>query len=112
MQTIRLFSQLIADQDYRNASNLLVDEQFRIYKVDSSRAFRMDVELRDEDGLNRFSKQAVAALRRLDPNVVASEMRPWLSKGQIKGLLARRDLIVQLADRRIAERGATAVLYP
>lgn len=112
MHTIRLFLQLIADQDYRNVSNLLVDEHFRIYKVDSSRAFRSDTELRKEDSLTRFSRSAVDALRRLDRDEVTADLKPWLSKAQIKGLLARRDRILELVDARIAERGEEAVLYP
>lgn len=112
MHTVRLFLQLIADQDYRNASNLLVDESFRIYKVDSSRAFRTDPELRDEHSLTRFSGTVLAALRGLDPDEVAAELKPWLSKGQIKGLLARRDRILELADARVTELGEDAVLYP
>jgi len=112
MHTIRLFLQLIADQDYRNVSNLLVDENFRIYKVDSSRAFRTDSELRKEDALTRFSRSAVDALRRLAPDEVTAELSPWLSKGQIKGLLARRDQILKLVETRVAEHGEDAVLYP
>lgn len=112
MHTIRLFLQLIADQDYRNVSNLLVDENFRIYKIDSSRAFRSDSELRKADALTRFSRSAIDALRRLDPDEVTAELQPWLSRGQITGLLARRDQILALAESRVAERGEDAVLYP
>jgi hypothetical protein len=112
MATVRLFLQLVADQDYRNVSNLLVDESFRIYKVDSSRAFRPDAELRDEQALTRFSRRVLAALRALDPDEVASELKPWLSKGQINGLVSRRDRILELADARVAERGEDATLFP
>jgi hypothetical protein len=112
MHTIRLFLQLIADQDYRNVSNLLVDENFRVYKIDSSRAFRTDPELRKEDALTRFSRSAIDALRGLDPDQVRAELQPWLSKAQITGLLARRDQILALVDSRVAERGEVAVLYP
>lgn len=112
MNTVRLYLQLIADQDYRNVSNLIVDEHFRIYKVDSSRAFRSDPELRDGQALTRFSRTVLAALRGLDDGEVAAELKPWLSKAQIKGLLARRDRILELADARVSELGEDAVLFP
>ena len=35
----------------------------------------------------------------------------WLTKAQIKGLWARRELILELAGRRVAEEGENAVLY-
>jgi hypothetical protein len=43
---------------------------------------------------------------------VRERLKPWLSKAQIKGLMARRDCILELAERRIAEQGEAAVLYP
>ena len=35
----------------------------------------------------------------------------WLSKRQLEAMLARRDLIVERADKLIAERGEEAVLF-
>jgi hypothetical protein len=112
MHTVRLFLQLIYDIDYKNISNLLVDPDFKIYKIDSSRAFRIDDELRKERSLTRFSRSVVDALERLNPEVAATKLDPWLSKAQIKALMARRDLILELVDRRIAERGEAAVMFP
>ena len=39
MFTIRLFQQLICDTDFKNINNLLVTPDWKIYKIDSSRAF-------------------------------------------------------------------------
>jgi hypothetical protein len=112
MHTVRLFLQLIYDIDYKNISNLLVDPDFKIYKIDSSRAFRIDDELRKERSLTRFSRPVVEALRRLNLEDAQAELDEWLTKAQIRGLMARRDLILELVERRIAERGEAAVLYP
>ena len=54
MFTIRLFLQLIYDTDYTNISNLLVTPDWKIYKIDASRAFRNHNELRREGSLERF----------------------------------------------------------
>ena len=39
MHVVRLFMQLTWDTDYNNVSNLLIDPGWKIWKIDSSRAF-------------------------------------------------------------------------
>jgi hypothetical protein len=110
MHTLRLFLQLIYDLDYKNISNVLVDPDFKIYKIDSSRAFRTDPELRKPASLTHFSRSVLDALRSLDHDDVEAHLGAWLSTAQINGLMVRRDLILDLAAERIAERGETEVL--
>jgi hypothetical protein len=112
MYTIRLFLQLIADTDFQNISNLLVDSDFRVYKIDATRAFGTDKKLRSEGALDRFSWSLLEALRGLTPEMAKAALEPWLTKGQIKAVLQRRDRILELADRRVAEQGEDAVLFP
>ena len=112
MMTVRLFLQLIADIDYRNVANLLVDEDFKIYKIDSSRAFAHTLELRDETELTRFSQSVIKALRDLTDDDVKTSLKGWLVKDQIKGLMARRDRILELAEARVAALGEDKVFYP
>ena len=109
---MRLFLQLIYDLDYINVSNVLVDPDFKIYKVDSSRAFRVDTELRKPASLTRFSRSVLDALRRLTLNDIETHLGDWLTPAQIKGLMGRRDQILELADQLISERGEEEVLYP
>jgi hypothetical protein len=111
MHTVRLFLQLIDDTDYRNISNLLVTPDWRIYKIDASRAFRNHLELRKEESLERFSRPVLASLRALNEGVLEERLRRWLTKRQIESLWVRRNLILALADRRIAEEGEDAVLF-
>ena len=111
MFTIRLFLQLIYDTDYQNVSNLLVTPDWKIYKIDSSRAFRTQKKLRSEDSLLRFSRPVLDSLRRLTKDQLKSTLGPWLSKAQINSLWVRRGLILELADRRVAELGEDEVLF-
>jgi hypothetical protein len=112
MFTIRLFLQLTHDTDYNNVSNLLIDPDFRIYTIDFSRAFRLQRNLRKEESLTRFSRTVIDRLRTLDEETVKEKLGPWLTKGQIKSLLIRKDEILKLVDKRIAERTEAAVMYP
>jgi hypothetical protein len=111
MFTIRLFIQLIYDTDYTNINNLLVTPDWKIYKIDSSRAFRTHHELRNERSLERFSRSVLASLRKLDRTALDERLGPWLSKAEIEAVWVRRGLILELADRRVAEQGEAAVLF-
>jgi hypothetical protein len=108
MAMVRAFQQLIADQDYSNIRNVLVDGNFRVYKVDSSMAFPADRRLLDEDRLTRFPESLLEALESLDRAEVDGRLVPWLTKAEIKALWARRDRILELAHERAAEEGGDA----
>lgn len=111
MFVIRLFQQLIWDPDYNNVRNLLVDQDFKLYKIDSSMAFRWDPELRKEASLSRFSRRVLESLEALDRQTVNRRLGPWLDEGQIEALWQRRIRILELARERIATDGEAAVLY-
>ena len=111
MYTIRLFLQLIYDTDYNNINNLLVTPDWKIYKIDASRAFRNHKELRREGSLERFSRRVLTSLRALTEEDLEENLDRWLTKAQLKALWVRRNLILELADRRVAEEGEEAVLF-
>ena len=106
-----LFQQLISDQDFPNIRNLIVDSNFRIYKVDSSMSFYPERSLRDEDQPTRFSRQFLEALESLDQAALEERLKPWTGKGERKTLWARRNRILELATQLVAELGEKEVLY-
>jgi len=112
MHTVRLFLQLTYDFDYLNVRNLLIDEHWKIYKIDSSRSFRTVSKLRDPSQLERFSRRLLQSLRDLDVKRARAALGRYLSKPQINALMARRDQILEVAAQRVDERGEAAVLYP
>lgn len=111
VSTLKLFLQLIWDTDYNNISNIMVDEDWKIWKIDSSRAFRIDGHLRREDALTRFSRSFLTSLENLDRKKYEKALRPWLHKKQIKAMWQRRTRILALAKERVAEFGEASVLY-
>jgi hypothetical protein len=108
---VRLLHQLTDNTDARNIRNVLSDASFRVYAVDSSRAFTVYGDLRSEKELVRFSRAALEALRALDRPTLDAKLGRWLSGTQIVGLLKRRDAILALAAKRVQEQGEAAVLY-
>jgi hypothetical protein len=111
MHKVRLLHQLTDNTDARNIRNVLSDASFRVYAVDSSRAFTVYGDLRSEKDLVRFSRAALEALRALDRPTLDAKLGRWLSGTQIVGLLKRRDAILALAAKRVQEQGEAAVLY-
>jgi hypothetical protein len=111
MLTVRLFQQLIADQDFSNTRNIVVDSDFRIYKIDSSMAFYHDSRLIDQLDPPVYSRAFLAALESLDRDHLEETLQPWLMKAQIRSLWERRERILDRAGSLIAEHGEDAVLY-
>ncbi len=111
MFTVRLFMQLTWDADYNNISNLLIDADWNIWKIDSSRAFQSAKKLRREGSLTRFSRPVLQALEKLTREEMDEKLAPWLASDQLEGLWSRRTRLLELAQERIEERGEALVLY-
>jgi hypothetical protein len=111
MFKLRVFDNLIYNVD-RHLNNLLITEDWRIIAIDHSRAFRPYKRLRDPGSLTRFSRSLLESLARLDKQTLKESTGRFLSGTQIEGLLARRDLILRLAEERAGELGEASVLYP
>lgn len=108
---IQLFRCLTYDIDYKNARNTLIDPDWRIWAIDSSRSFRTKKELVDNT-LDHFSRTVLANLRELDFDTLKERIGNWIADDRILAILARRDLIVEHAAKLAAERGEGAVLVP
>jgi len=112
MHRVRLLHQLTYNTDFRNVRNVLVDPAFRLYAVDSSRAFRIQPELMTPGDLVRFSRALLERLAALDRATIEAGAGRWLEKMQIDGLLTRRDKILALVRQRVAEAGEEATFDP
>lgn len=108
---MRLFDQLIYNVD-RHANNILITKDWDLRLIDHSRSFRSMRSLRDAKQLTRFSRSLLAGLERLEYADLRKRIGRWLLDGQIRTLLQRRDAILELAKKAVAERGEAAVIYP
>jgi hypothetical protein len=112
MHNVRLFHQLTYNTDYQNIRNVLMDASFRIYLVDSSRAFHIQTDLMTPDDLVRFSRSTLQRLKALDEKTLQERLSPWVGNMQISSLLKRRDKILALVEQRVAEKGEAEVYFP
>ena len=111
LHNVRLFHQLTYNTDFQNIRNVIADPTFRIYAVDNSRGFRIQRELMAPDDLVCFSRSVLEKLRALDLPLLEEKLGPRLGKMQLEGLLARRDAILAIVEKRIKQKGEGVVLF-
>jgi hypothetical protein len=108
---MRLFDQLIYNVD-RHANNILITHDYRLRLIDHSRSFRAQKTLRNPEQLTRFSKSLLDGIERLTYADLRKQTGRYLIDAQIKTVIERRDAILALAKKLVAEKGEAAVIYP
>jgi hypothetical protein len=96
MYRMRVFAALVGDTD-RNLGNVLITNDWKLWMIDFSRAFRLWDELKYPADLHQVERSLLARLRELDPAADA--------------VVKRRDLLVAHFDGLIKTKGAASVLY-
>jgi hypothetical protein len=110
MYSLRVLTQLFYDQD-PNLTNVLIDKDWKIWRIDFTRAFAEFKSLPAQKDLVMCRKDVYTKLKALNYDDVLSATQPYLAKGEVKALIARRDKIVQVLDQLIAKNGEANVLY-
>jgi hypothetical protein len=111
MFKIRVFDQLVADTDV-NLTNVLIGQDWKIWRIDFSRAFRLSKELKDPSKeLVSCDRQLLEKLKALDANALAEKTSRYLTKDEVKAVMARRDKMVAHFQKLIADKGENEVLY-
>jgi hypothetical protein len=111
MYKIRVFDQLVSDSD-PNLTNVVIGENWKIWRIDFTRAFRLNTNLKDPDqNLVRCDRQLLEKLKVLDGNTLAEKTKQYLNKEEVKAVMVRRDKIVAYYQKLIAEKGESVVLY-
>jgi hypothetical protein len=111
MYKVRVFAELIYDTDRSNPGNILIGKDWKLYMVDFTRAFRLYHDLRSPKNLVRCSRELLQKLRALDGKELAFKAGKCLNELEIEGVMKRRDKIVALFEKLIAEKGEDSVLY-
>ena len=96
---MQVFDQLIYNMD-RNQTNMLIDTSWRLWLIDHSRSFRVHKTLKDANVLKSVDRNMLAKMKTLDEATLTKELGKDVSKDEVKGLLARRDLIVKIFESK------------
>jgi hypothetical protein len=110
MYRVRVLDQLVYDND-PNLTNVLIGENWKIWRIDFTRAFRLSKDLRDPKDVDHCDRKLFEKLKTLDGNELQEKTKHYLSKDEVKALMARRDKIVARLQQLISEKGESQVLY-
>ena len=110
MHKIRVLDQLVYDTD-ANFTNVLITPEWKIWRIDFTRAFRLYPTLQEPRDLVRCDRQLLARLKALDGDQLAAKTKGFLTTSEVKAVMTRRDKIVAHFQKLIAEKGEDAVLY-
>ena len=94
MQMVRLFDQLIANID-RNLGNLMITNDWRVWPIDHTRAFRTNKDLKTPANVTRVDRKVLEGIKALDKETLRRATGKYLSTFQIDAVVARRDAIVK-----------------
>jgi hypothetical protein len=110
MYKVRVLDQLLYDTD-PNLTNVLITEDWKIWRIDFTRAFRQFHDLQDPKDLVQCDRRLLEKLRQLSYDEVLDKTKPHLSKSEVKAVMVRRDKIVAYFEKLVAQKGEGAVLY-
>ncbi len=110
MYKVRVLTQLFYDMD-PNLTNVLITKDWKIWRIDFTRAFRLYHDLKDPKDLVQCDRQVLAKLRQLTYDGVFDATKPYLTKNEVKALIARRDKMLAYFDKLVAQKGESQVLY-
>jgi hypothetical protein len=110
MYKIRVLDQLVYDSD-PNLTNVLITDDWKIWRIDFTRAFRLHKELKGVADLSHCDRQLFEKLKALNQDELTEKTKHYLNKDEVKALMARRDKIVEQIQKLIAEKGENEVLY-
>jgi hypothetical protein len=110
IHVMRVFDELIQNID-RNQGNVLWTNDWKMWLIDHTRAFRLGEELLKPDLLTRCERGLLERMRGLTTTSVTRVLGDAMTTQEVSALLVRRDLIVRHFDDRIAKFGGAAVLF-
>jgi hypothetical protein len=110
MYNLRVFDQLLYDTD-ANMTNFLITADWKLWRVDFSRAFRRNPDLQSAKDLPMCARDLLARLKTLNRDEVLAKTKPHLNNAELAAMMARRDKLVAHFEQLIAQQGEGKVLF-
>ena len=106
---VLVFGELVHDTD-RNKTNMLYTSDWTLHMIDFTRAFRIWDRLQRPENLISIDRQLFDRLRTLTEAEVKQATRPYLTDGEVAGVLRRRDRLIDHFQRLIDNKGESRIL--
>ena len=105
-----VFAELVYDTD-RNQGNVLYGSDWKLWMIDFTRAFRLWDELQAPQNVTKCDRDLLERMRGLTRARLEEQTRPYLTSGEVRALLGRRDKLVEHFESLIEQKGERLVLY-
>lgn len=109
-QEMWFFDNLIFNED-RNQGNILLDQKWKMWLIDATRAFRPHGRLLNPGLIKTCNRKILERLRSVDPEVIKESLRDVLTHFELEALLKRRVLLLEHIENLIRDRGSESVLF-
>ncbi|MCI0352383.1 MAG: metallophosphoesterase [Acidobacteriales bacterium] len=110
MDVVKVFDALVYNTD-RNLGNLLIDQNWKLWMIDHTRAFRRFTDLQEPVTVKRCERRLLERMKQLEKTSLRASLKRYLRDFEIEAILKRRDKLVAHIEQLIRERGEQAVLY-
>lgn len=109
VRKMKVFDNLIHNPD-RNAGNLLIDPAGHLILIDHSRAFESWRKLVSK--IERVDRDLWKRVDALTLEAVTAAVEKWLTQGETRAILDRRDLMRAEIAKLVAAKGEAVILIP
>jgi hypothetical protein len=109
-EIMHIFNNLVANRD-ANLGNSLIDRNWRVWFIDCSRCFGSSEDLLYPQSISHCDRGLWKALQEMDPEETKARLAPYLTKMEIKALLARRNAIIEHIRGLIDEWGEQMIIF-
>lgn len=110
MYKMRVFAALVGDTD-RNLGNVLITNDWKLWMIDFTRAFRLWDEIKYPADLHQIDRTLLLRLRELDADAFKAATAHCLTSYEQEAVMKRRDRLVAHFDGLVKAKGSAAVLY-
>ena len=90
MYKVRVLDQLVYDSD-PNLTNVLITHDWKIWRIDFTRAFRLHKELKSASDLAHCDRQLLVKLKALNQDELLEKTKHYLNKDEVKAVMTRHD---------------------
>jgi len=110
LQEMLAFDQLIGNVD-RNAGNMLIDENWKVWLIDHTRAFQQGDKLTNPERIRMVRRGFWDALQALDRETIEATISHDVDGKGISELMKRHEALVHHIQSLIDQRGEGAVIW-
>lgn len=114
LEEIKIFEYLVYDTALclrTDLQDVLITDEWKVWRVDLSEAFKPIPELLEGCEITRCSRKLYHNMNQIEDKKIRSKLKKYLNEDEISALLKRKNIIIKTIKNLIKEKGEEAVLF-